>query len=149
MCVCDQIFINVAILWEKLSQPQFYKNLSRKNAFFEGWSWFKFNNSGMALSTNLKFCTSVGEGLKLKVRKFWGLIPTFVEVAGEKLVGGGAFLPPSTILNRVKIFFLVINFHIYLLCLYILCSYFFYHQNYYQFLLVWNLYWFETLQIIF
>ena len=27
--------------------------------------------------------------LKLKVRKIFGLIPTFVEVAGEKLVGGG------------------------------------------------------------
>ena len=37
-----------------------------------------------------------------KVRKFWGLTPTFVEVAGEKLVrGGGAFyLPP--IVNRVN-----------------------------------------------
>ena len=29
--------------------------------------------------------------LKLKFRKIWGLIPTFVEVTGEKLVGG--FLP--------------------------------------------------------
>ena len=26
--------------------------------------------------------------LKLKVRKFWGLIPTFVEVIWEQLVGG-------------------------------------------------------------
>ena len=25
--------------------------------------------------------------LKLKVRKFWGLIPTFVEVTGEKVAG--------------------------------------------------------------
>ena len=41
----------------------------------------------------------MGKGLKLKVRKFLGLIPTFVEVTGEKLVG--AFLPPP-ILNRVK-----------------------------------------------
>ena len=31
---------------------------------------------------------------------FWGLIPTFVEVTGEKLVGE-AFLPPP-ILNRVN-----------------------------------------------
>ena len=41
--------------------------------------------------------------LKLKVRKFWGLTPTSVEVTGEKLVEGwgwGAFRPP--ILNRVK-----------------------------------------------
>ena len=42
--------------------------------------------------------------LKLKVRKFWGLVRTFVEVTGEKLVGeGGSFLPPPPpILNRVK-----------------------------------------------
>ena len=29
----------------------------------------------------------VPKDLKLNVRKVWGLIPTFVEVAGEKLVG--------------------------------------------------------------
>ena len=61
--------------------------MTRKTAFFEGWSWFKFNNLGLALGTNLKFYTSLSKGLKLKVRKFWGLIPTFVEVTGEKLVG--------------------------------------------------------------
>ena len=38
--------------------------------------------------------------LKLNVRKFLGLNPTFVEVTGEKLVGG-SFLHP--ILNRVNI----------------------------------------------
>ena len=68
-------------------------------AFFEGWSWFKFNNLRLALGTNLKFYTSLLKGLKLKVRKFWGLIPTFVE--GEKTGrgGGGLFAP---ILNRVN-----------------------------------------------
>ena len=60
--------------------------------FFEGWSWFKFNNLGLALGMTLKFYTSVAKGLKLKVRKLWGLIPTFVEFTGEKLVGG-VFLP--------------------------------------------------------
>ena len=49
----------------------------------------------------MKFYTSVAIGLKLKVRKSWGLIPTFVEVAEEKLVGGGAFCP--LILNWVKV----------------------------------------------
>ena len=60
----------------------------RKTAFFEGWPWFKFNNLGLALGMNLKFFTSVAKGLKLKVRKFQGLVPTFVEVTGQKLVGG-------------------------------------------------------------
>ena len=86
----------VAFLWEKLSQPQFYKDLTRKTAFFEGWSWFKSNNLGLALGTSLKFYTSVAKRSKLKVRKFWELIPTFVEVTGEKLGKN-----PS-ILNRVN-----------------------------------------------
>ena len=75
--------------------------MTRKIAFFEGWSWFKFNNFGLALGTNLKFCTSVEKVLKLKVRKFWGPNSTFVEVTGEKLVGEP--FCPHPILNRVKI----------------------------------------------
>ena len=62
--------------------------MTRKTAFFEGWSWFKFNNLGLALGTNLKLYTSVAKRLKLKVRKFLGLILTFVEVTGEKIVRG-------------------------------------------------------------
>ena len=41
----------------------------------------------MAKTATLKINTNVTKGLKLKFRKFWGLIPTFVEVIGEKLVG--------------------------------------------------------------
>ena len=59
---------------------------TRKTAVFEGWSWFKFHNLGLALVTNLKFYTSPPKGLKLKVRKFWGLISVFVEVTEEKWV---------------------------------------------------------------
>ena len=90
--------VTIAFLWERLSQPQFYNDLTRKAGFFEGWSWFRFNNLGLALSTNLKFYTSVAKGLKLKVKKFWGLIPTFIEITGEKLVQGDLFAPsPSWI----------------------------------------------------
>ena len=99
---CDQRLVTVAFLREKLSQPQFYKDLTRKTFFFDGWSLFTFNNLGLALGTNLKFYTSVAKGLKLKVRKFWGLIPTFVEVPGERLVGGPFCPPPPPILNSVK-----------------------------------------------
>ena len=50
---------------------------------------FKFNNLELALGMTLKFYTSEAREAKLKVRKFWGLIPKkFVEVTGEKLVGG-------------------------------------------------------------
>ena len=37
----------------------------------------------------LRLYTSVAKRLKLTDRKFLGLIPTFVEVTGKKLVGGG------------------------------------------------------------
>ena len=44
----------------------------------------------------LKFHTSVKKGLKLKVRQFVGLVPTFVEVTGEKMVGEDlSALPPE------------------------------------------------------
>ena len=62
-------------------------------------SWFKFNNLGLALGMDSKFYTSVAKELKLKVRKFFTLIPTFVEGTREKLVGG-LFAHP--ILKRVK-----------------------------------------------
>ena len=42
---------------------------------------------GLALGTDLKLYTSLSKWLKLKVRKLWGLILTFVGVTGEKLVG--------------------------------------------------------------
>ena len=63
--------------------------MTRKTYFFEGWSWFKFNNLGLTLGTNLKLYTSVAKGVKLKVRQFFVLIPTFAKVTKEKLVGGG------------------------------------------------------------
>ena len=71
--------------------------MTRKIVFFEGWSWFKFNNLGLALGKNLKFFTSVGKGLKLKVKKFCGPNLAFVDVTGEKLVGGegGGLKVPS------------------------------------------------------
>ena len=44
----------------------------------------------------LKFYTSVVKRLKLKFRKFWGVIRTFVEVTGEKRkTGREPFCPPS------------------------------------------------------
>ena len=94
---CGQSLVTQAILWKKLSQPQFYNDLTRNNRIFEGSSWFKFNNLGLALGTKLKFYTSVAKGFKLKVRKFSWIIPTFAEVTGEKLVGGDLFGPPSSI----------------------------------------------------
>ena len=47
----------------------------------------------------LKFYSSVVKVLQLKVRKILGLVPTFVELTGEK-TDWRTFLP--SILNRVK-----------------------------------------------
>ena len=75
--------------------------MTRKTAFFKGWSWFKFNSFKLVQGTNLKFYTSVAKRLKLKLRKFWGLILIFAEVTEGKLVGR-SFCSPPPILNRVK-----------------------------------------------
>ena len=53
----------------------------------------------MALDMALKFYRIVVKELKLKVRKFFGLIPVFVEITREKLVGK---LFCSPIVNKVK-----------------------------------------------
>ena len=74
--------------------------MTKKNTSFEGWSWPKFNNLGLAVATNFIFYTSVAKGLKPKVGKFWGLIPTFVEVTEEKLVGEDLNPPLSWIRLR-------------------------------------------------
>ena len=36
--------------------------LLSKTAIFEGWSWLKFNNLGLAQGTTLKFYTTVKKG---------------------------------------------------------------------------------------
>ena len=59
-----------------------------------------FSNLGLALGMALKIYTRVTKLLKLKIGLFWGLISTFVEVTGKKLVGG--HFPPPYIENRIK-----------------------------------------------
>ena len=49
----------------------------------------------------MKFYTSVGKGSKLKVRKFWGLILTFLEVTGKKRVGGAFWPPPPSLIGLI------------------------------------------------
>ena len=61
--------------------------MTKKTNFPEGHSWFKFNKLGLALGMAITFYASESKRIKLKIRKFWGLISTFVEVTGKKLVG--------------------------------------------------------------
>ena len=44
---------------------------------------------GTDTTYEIRILHQCGKRLKLKVGKFWGLIPIFVKVTGEKLVVGG------------------------------------------------------------
>ena len=74
-------FGNWSISMREVIITSFYKDLTSKITFFEGWPWFKF---GLTLVVILKFYTSVAKGLNIRVRKFCRLILTFVEVIGEQ-----------------------------------------------------------------
>ena len=97
----------------------FIRRLPERPLFFEGWSWYKFNNLGLALETNLKFYASVAKGLKLKVRKVLAadsyVRRSYRGKTGSGDGGGGAFCPTLSIVNRVKIYlkkiFLDNSFH--------------------------------------
>ena len=64
-------------------------------------SWFNFNNLELALGMALKFYTSVGKGLKLKVRTLLG-IDSYVGRSYKGKTGrgiGGGLFP---MLNEIK-----------------------------------------------
>ena len=93
-------FGNSNISMTEVITTSIYKDLTRKTNFLRGaCSWFNFNKYicmvGMVVMVgrDLRFYTSVAKGLKVKLRKFWGLIHTFVEVTEKKMLGG-AFLAP-------------------------------------------------------
>ena len=68
------------------------EGFDQKSLFFEGCSWFEFNNLRLALDMAFKFYASVKKELNIKVRKFRGLILTFLEVKG----GQPAFMLPAS-----------------------------------------------------
>ena len=65
--------------------------LPEKLIYLRGTLGSEFNNLGLALNMPLIFYTIVAKGLKLKVRTFGRLIPTFVKLTEKKLVGVGPF----------------------------------------------------------
>ena len=93
-------FGNTSISMRKVIITSVLWGFDKKGWTFEGWPWFKFNNLGLALGMDLKCYTSVAKESKLKVRKFCELISTFLEVTGEKLIGG--FLGPPASWIRLK-----------------------------------------------
>ena len=95
-------FGNSSISMREVIITSILYGFDHKNQFFEGCSWFKFNNLGLALDMALKFYTSLVKGLKLKFRKFWGLLLTFVEVTKEKLIER-PFRPRSWIWLKLRL----------------------------------------------
>ena len=98
MWLYHQRLLTLALLWEKFNFN--FRRIWPEKPILEGYSWFKLNNLGPGLGMALTFYTNVAKGLKVKVRKFWVLSLTFVEVIGKKPVGG-LFCPFT--LNRVNI----------------------------------------------
>ena len=71
-----------------------------KKHFYEGCLWLKSNNLRLALQMALRFYISAANRLKLKVRKFWALIPNSYVCRSfreKKWLG-----PTHLILNMVK-----------------------------------------------
>ena len=81
--------------------------MTRKTAFFEELLWFKFNNLGLALGTNLKCYTILhqcGKTVKTKTQKVLGANSYVCKVTGEKQVRGPFCPPPPPpILKKVKV----------------------------------------------
>ena len=96
MWSCKQSLVTLACLWEKYHNLNFVRTWPRKTFFLSGALGSSLINLGLALDMALKFYSSVAKVLKLKVKKVFGLILTFVEATGKKLVRG------TPILNRVK-----------------------------------------------
>ena len=78
----------------------FRKILREKPIFWGVLLGQLINNLGLGLGIALTLYTNRTKGLKLKVRNFWVISLTFVEVRRKKPVGG--LFGPS-ILNRVNI----------------------------------------------
>ena len=89
---CYSNYIGDVVMWPKFGNYSISISIREVIITFKDfYSWFKFSNLRLALGMVLKFYISVPKRLKLKVIKFLflGLILTFVEVTGEKLVEGG------------------------------------------------------------
>ena len=82
MWSCDQSLVTPAFLQEKLSQPQYYKDLARRTNFLRGalgsssiaWDWHRYG---------LEILHQCGKRVKSKSQKFLRLLSTFAEVTGE------------------------------------------------------------------
>ena len=64
--------VTVEFLWEKLSQPQFRKDLTRKTAFFRGLVLLQIPWFGTGIRCKLEFLHQCGKKVKTKSQKVLG-----------------------------------------------------------------------------
>ena len=102
-------FVNSSISKRDVITTWVLYRFHQKNHFFKGWSWFKFNNLGLALVMALNFYIKLEKWFKLKVRKFLGANSyVFGSYRKKNNREWGAFCSPSQhplphpVLNRVK-----------------------------------------------
>ena len=85
---CDSNYIVDAVIWHKFGNSSVSMGEVIIACFIRIWpekpvilmsALDLLNILGLALGIALKFYTSVAKRLKLKMRKFWRLIPTFVK----------------------------------------------------------------------
>ena len=72
MCSCEQSLVNLAFLWEKLSQPQFYKDLTRKPLFW-GVVLVQVQKFGTGTRYKLEISHQCGNWVKTKSQKVLGV----------------------------------------------------------------------------
>ena len=96
-------YIMYVLMWPKFGNSRIcireviitsiLQGFDQKNRFFWGVILVQVQYFGTGTRYKLEILHQPVKGLKLKVRKFWWLIPTFVEVAGGK-TGGRSFFAP-------------------------------------------------------
>ena len=97
----DSNYIVDVIMWSKFGNYSIsMREVITVSIFIRIWEvvLVQFQQFETSTRYELEIWNKCGKRVKIKVRKFWGLIPTFAEVTGEKLVGG-----LFAILNRVNV----------------------------------------------
>ena len=91
-------FGNISISKKNVTIISLLQDFKHKKHFFfrsgRGSNSIIWTGSRFKTGSGIKVLPQCGTELKLKVRKIWGLIPSFLEVAWEKLIGGSFTHPP-------------------------------------------------------